>query len=119
MTFIYLTKKYNNMIYNFKKFNEELKMYDLDENTLSQINDNLLFRLKEYRTSILLNMDKKIDSRTILRELNKEFTKEFMDDLGLEDFLNEVNNILSLEEVTKRMIRDHFKKLYDKINKKA
>jgi predicted hydrocarbon binding protein len=111
-------KKYNIMIYNFKKFNEELKISDLDENTSSQIKDNLLFRLKEYRTSILLNMDKKIDSKTIIRELNKEFTKELCDDLELEDFLNEINNILSLEDVTKRMIRDHFKKLYDEINKK-
>ena len=118
MTFIFSMKKYNNMIYNFKKFNEELKMSDLDENTSSQIKDNLLFRLKEYRTSILLNMDEKTDSKTIFRQFTKEFTKELIDDLDIEEFLNEINNILSKEDVTKRMIRDHFKELYNIINKK-
>lgn len=117
MTFTFLMKKYKKMIYNFKKFNEELRISDLDENTSSQIKKNLLFRLKEYRTSILLNMDEKSDTRTILRQFTKEFTKELCDELDIKNFLDEINNILKREDVTKRMIRDHFKKLYDKINK--
>ena len=118
MTFTFLMKKYNKMIYNFKKFNEELRISDLDEKTSKSIKDNLLFRLKEYRTSILLNMDEKSDTRTILRQFTKEFTKELCDDLKMEEFLNEINEILKKEDVTKRMIRDHFKLLYKKIDDK-
>jgi predicted hydrocarbon binding protein len=117
MTFICLMKKYNIMIYNFKKFNERLRISDLDENTASQIKNNLLFRLKELRTSILLNMDIKIDSRTILRQFTKEFTKEIIDELNIEEFINDINDILDSESVTKRKVRDHFQKLYDKIKK--
>ena len=105
------------MIHNFKKFNEELKMSDLDDKTSKTIKANLLFRLKEYRTSILLNMDEKTDTRTIFKQFTKEFTKELCDSLDIKEFLNEINNILKKEDVTKRMVRDHFKKLYDKINK--
>ena len=45
MTFICLMKKYNIMIYNFKKFNERLRISDLDENTASQIKNNLLLTI--------------------------------------------------------------------------
>lgn len=105
------------MIYNFKKFNEELRISDLDEKTSSKIKENLLFRLKEYRTSILLNMDEKTDTKTILRQFTKEFTKELIDDLDISEFLDKINDILKSEDVTKRMIRDHFKELYKKIEK--
>ena len=62
-------------------------------------------------------MDIKIDSRTILRQFTKEFTKEIIDELNIEEFINDINDILDSESVTKRKVRDHFQKLYDKIKK--
>lgn len=117
------------MIKKFKKFNERLNISDLDDKTSSTIKYNLLFRLKEYRTYILSNIDivdneiiyknfNNIDIRTIKRELIQEFTETTYNDFNMDTFLNDINDILNLKEKNVRLlIIERFKKLYDVINK--
>lgn len=117
------------MVYNFKKFNERLNISDLDDKTSSTIKYNLIFRLKEYRTYILSNIDivdnkviyknfENIDIRIIKRELIQEFTETTYNNLDMDVFLNDINDILNLKEKNVRfLIIERFKKLYDIINK--
>lgn len=118
------------MIFNFDKFiNEELRIETMDEKTLSMVKKNLLFRLNEYRVYFLSNIEydlktnkviyhnfDKIDIPVILRELNNEFTEEFVKELNIEPFLRKLNQILELRKRnTKKKIREEFDSYYQTI----
>jgi len=118
------------MLKKFAKFIfEDLKVEDLDEKSLDQIKDNFLNRLTEYRTYILssivydtnteqlvFNNLEQIDIPVILRELNNEFTQEFIEELNVETFLRKVNQVLELKKRnTKRKIRETFDDYYQSV----
>ena len=118
------------MIFNFKKFNEEISISTLDENTLKVIIDNFKYRLREYRTYILANIEydlktnkveyknfEKIDIKIIMRELINEFTSDFIEEVNVETFLRKLNQILELRKRnTKRRIRESFDEYYQTID---
>jgi len=118
------------MIYNFLKYiKEELKIDKLDYKTLDSIKRNLMFRLNEYRSYILSNIEyevstdkliyknfEKIDIPIIIRELKNEFSEDFIKELNTEDFLTNLNQILELRKRnTKKKIRQEFEKYYNYI----
>ena len=118
------------MILNFNKFNEEVSISDLDENTLKSTVDNFKFRLNEYRTYILANIEynlktnkieyknfDKVDIKVIMRELTNEYTEDFVKELNVEAFLTKLNQILDLRKRnTKRKIRESFDEYYRTID---
>ena len=118
------------MIFNFNKFiNEEISISKLDEATLKATKEQLMFRLNEYRTYILANINynmvtnkieyknfDRIDIKVIMRELVNEYTQEFVDELNIETFLRKVNQILDLRKRnTKRKVRESFDEYYQTI----
>lgn len=119
------------MIFNFKNFiNEELKISNMDSNTLEQTKRNLMFRLNEYRTYILSNIHynfktnqieykdfEQIDTKIILRELTNEFSEEFVEELNIFTLLRKLNQILKLKKRnTKKIIRKSFDDYYKSID---
>lgn len=108
---------------------EDLRVSDLDPESLKKLKDNFLHRLTEYRTYILssiiydqetqqLNFGdlEKVDIPVIMRELNNEFTPEFVEELNVETFLRKVNQILELKNRnTKRKIRETFDEYYTSV----
>lgn len=118
------------MILNFTKFNEEISISTLDEKTLKATVDNFKFRLNEYRTYILANIEynlktnkveyknfEKVDIRVIMRELINEFTSDFIQEVNVEAFLRKLNQILELRNRnTKRKIRESFDEYYQTID---
>lgn len=76
------------------KLFEEFTISELDKSSLDIIKSNLLFKLREYNQSILQNLnDYKIDSiitRSMLNEMNNEFTTEFIKEINFEKFLNDL-----------------------------
>lgn len=118
------------MLKSFTKFiNEELYIEDMDDKSVETLKQNLLFRLNEYRTFILSNINyntltnkveykefDSIDTKIILRELTNEFTAEVVEELNLEAFLRKLNQILELRKRnTKRKIRESFDDYYKSI----
>lgn len=117
------------MIFNFTKFNEEVRIEDMDEKTLDATKKHLMFRLGEYKNYILANIVynmttnkveykdfDRIDIRVILRELSNEYTSEFIEELNIETFLRKVNQILDLKKRnTKRKVREAFDEYYQSI----
>jgi polyphosphate kinase len=117
-----------------KKFiqfiNEELRFDKMDDETRETIKANLIFRLTEYRTYILSNIEydtktnkikyknfENIDINAITRELENEFTKEAIEDLNINSFLRKLNQILDLKKRnTKKKIRDEFDDYIDSID---
>ena len=146
MTFIFLIKNFSllhliytlkltfiDMIFNFNNFlNEELRIEKMDEKTLETLKRNLMFRLNEYRNSILDNIFynmrtnkveyTKFDSiniAVILRELSNEFSPEIVEDINIETFLRKLNQILELKRRnTKRNIREAFDVYYKTIEQR-
>jgi polyphosphate kinase 2 len=121
------------MIFNFNNFlNEELRIEKMDEKTLETLKRNLMFRLNEYRNSILDNIFynmrtnkveyTKFDSiniAVILRELSNEFSPEIVEDINIETFLRKLNQILELKRRnTKRNIREAFDVYYKTIEQR-
>jgi polyphosphate kinase 2 len=121
------------MIFNFNKFiNEELRVETMDETTISIVKQNLLYRLGEYRVYLLSNIEydfstnkvvyhnfEKIEIPVILRELNNEFTEEFVKEMNIEPFLRKLNQILELKKRnTKKKIREEFDKYYNSIEQR-
>ena len=118
------------MILNFKKFNEEISISTLDENTLKSTVDHFKFRLSEYRTSILANIEynfltnkveykhfDKVDIKVMMRELVNEYTTEFVQEINVEAFLRKLNQILELRKRnTKRKVREAFDEYYQTID---
>jgi polyphosphate kinase 2 len=88
-----------------------------------------MFRLGEYRTYILANIEynfttnkieyknfDRIDIKVIMRELVNEYTQEFVNELNIEAFLRKVNQILDLRKRnTKRKVREAFDEYYQTI----
>jgi polyphosphate kinase 2 len=118
------------MIFNFKKFiNEEISISKLDDETLESTKKQLMFRLGEYRTYILSNINynmmtnkveykdfDRIDIKVIMRELINEYTQEFIEELNIESFLRKINQILDLRKRnTKRKVRESFDEYYKTI----
>jgi polyphosphate kinase 2 len=117
------------MIFNFNKFNEEISISKLDDATLQDTKNQLMYRLAEYRTYILANIHyngltnkveyknfDRIDIKVIMRELSNEYTPEFVNELNIEAFLRKVNQILDLRKRnTKRKVREAFDEYYQTI----
>lgn len=121
------------MITTFDKFiSEEVRIEKMDEKTLEAFKKNLMFRLDEYRTSILHNIEyntntnkieyrdfSSIDIPVILRELNNEFTQESIEELNIEAFLRKINQILELKRRnTKRKVREAFDEYFKTIEER-
>jgi len=118
------------MIFNFNKFiNEEISISKLDDATLKDTKQQLMFRLGEYRTYILANIEynfttnkieyknfDRINIKVIMRELVNEYTQEFVNELNIEAFLRKINQILDLRKRnTKRKVREAFDEYYQTI----
>lgn len=118
------------MIFNFNKFiNEELNIYKMDDATLEDAKNQLMFRLSEYRVYILTNIHyniltnkieyknfERIDIKVIMRELTNEYTAEFVAELNIEAFLRKINQILDLKKRnTKKKVRETFDEYYKTI----
>jgi polyphosphate kinase 2 len=117
------------MIFNFNKFNEEISISKLDDATLKDTKQQLMYRLGEYRAYILANIEynfltnkveyknfDRIDIKVIMRELSNEYTPEFVNELNIEAFLRKVNQILDLRKRnTKRKVREAFDEYYQTI----
>jgi polyphosphate kinase 2 len=118
------------MIFNFKNFlREELNIQGMDDDSLKTLKQNLLFRLGEYRTYILSNINynfetnkveykdfDSIDIKVMIRELSNEFTPEVIEELNLESFLRKLNQLLELRKRnTKRKVRESFDDYYKSI----
>lgn len=117
------------MLKHLKHINEELRIAEADDRTLEAMKRNLLFRLGEYKDSILLNVEydkesgkpkykyfENIDMRSMLRELNNELTEEFVEDLKVKEFLTDINETMKLKKPKiKRDIRKKFKQYYKDI----
>jgi polyphosphate kinase 2 len=124
------------LIYNMMKYlkhiNEELRISDIDNKTLNVMKNNLLFRLGEYRESILSNIEYNfktnkvdyknfdtLDIKSMIRELNNELTEGFVKDLNLETFLRKINQIMILNKRnTKRNVRITFDEYYKSIEER-
>ncbi len=118
------------MLKRFLNFvSEELYIEDMDNKSVDTLKQNLIFRLGEYRTYILANINYNtltnkieylnfdlIDIKVMMRELSNEFTEEVVEELNLEAFLRKINQILELKKRnTKRKIRESFDDYYKSI----
>lgn len=116
------------MIYNFKEFiKEELKISSLDDKMFSKLKENLKFRLEEYEEYILDNISivggkvyyknfEYLDKRTILRELNNEFTENFIEEIGAKELIIKLELIMRekskyIKSIIKKTFRDYHKTL--------
>ncbi len=121
------------MINKFKNFiNEEAKIEKMDDNTIDSLKRNLMFRLGEYRTYILSNIEynlttnkveyknfDRIEIKVILRELSNEFTQDVVEELNIETFLRKINQILDLRKRnTKKKVREAFDSYYKGIEER-
>lgn len=121
------------MIIKFKNFiNEEVKIEKMDDKTIDSLKRNLMFRLGEYRTYILSNIEynlltnkieyknfDRIEIKVILRELSNEFTQDVIEELNIETFLRKINQILDLRKRnTKKKVREAFDSYYKGIEER-
>ena len=121
------------MISKFKNFiNEEVKIEKMDDKTIDSLKRNLMFRLGEYRTYILSNIEynlttnkieyknfDRIEIKVILRELYNEFTQDVVEELNIEAFLRKINQILDLRKRnTKKKVRESFDSYYKGIEER-
>jgi polyphosphate kinase 2 len=91
-----------------------------------------MFRLGEYRTYILSNIEynlttnkieyknfDRIEIKVILRELSNEFTQDVVEELNIEAFLRKINQILDLRKRnTKKKVRESFDSYYKGIEER-
>jgi polyphosphate kinase 2 len=101
----------------------------MDDATLEDMKNQLMYRLSEYRVYILANINynmltnkieykdfDRIDMKVIMRELTNEYTAEFIEELNIEAFLRKVNQILDLKKRnTKKKVRETFDEYYQTI----
>jgi polyphosphate kinase 2 len=121
------------MIRKFRNFiNEEVKIEKMDDKTIDSLKRNLMFRLGEYRTYILSNIEynlltnkieyknfERIEIKVILRELSNEFTQDVVEELNIEAFLRKINQILDLKKRnTKKKVRESFDSYYKGIEER-
>lgn len=118
------------MLKYLKSIKEELRISDVDDKTLESMKSNLLFRLNEYKDSILSNIEYNfqtnkveyknfdtIDMKSMIRELNNELTEEFVEDLNLSAFLRKINQLMILKKRnTKRKVRKAFEEYYKSVD---
>lgn len=122
------------MIIKFRNFiNEEVKIEKMDDKTIDSLKRNLMFRLGEYRTYILSNIEynlltnkieykefERIEIKVILRELSNEFTQDVVEELNIETFLRKINQILDLRKRnTKKKVREAFDSYYKGIEERV
>jgi signal recognition particle GTPase len=113
------------MILNFDRFiKEELRISQTDNKTLSVLKQNIKDRLLEYKTYLLSNIEvinneviyktfDELEKRTIMRELNNEFTKELIEELNIEGLIDDLESIYSKREIyIKKKIRNKFKEYF-------
>jgi hypothetical protein len=115
------------MILRFKEFNEKFNVNALPKGNIKVINENLVIRLKEIKEYILTNIIIKnnlvyysnfeqIDTRVILRDLNNEFTQEYIEFLKVKDLFEDINKLMELAKPdVKRKIREKFYSLINKL----
>jgi len=124
MTFIFSIQKFNFkvMLKHIKSINEELRISDMNDGTISTMKYNLVNKLSEYREYILSNIRyntrtqeieytdfDNLEIDTILRELSNEFTEEFIEDINAKTFLQKINQLLVLKNTSiKKNIRKSF-----------
>lgn len=126
ITYTYSIKKYNNMILKFTEFiKEELRISQINDKTLHVLKQNIKDRLIEYKTYILSNVTvvggkavfkdfDTIETNIILRELNNEFTPEFIKELKIEELLNKIQSFYSEKDrYIKKKIRKTFRKYFE------
>lgn len=116
------------MIFNFKQFiKEELKTSDLTEETLNVLKQNLKERLLDYKEYLLSNIEikddgiilknfDKVDTRVIIRELNNEFTEEFINELKVNELIKNIEQLYSnkdkdIKKNIRKSFRNYFKQL--------
>jgi len=110
------------MILKFNQFiKEELKISQINDKTLHILKQNIKDRLIEYKTYLLSNIEvidnkvlykefDRLEKRVIIRELNNEFTPEFIEELKLENLLNDLEKIyLEKDRFIKKKIRNSFR----------
>jgi signal recognition particle GTPase len=113
------------MILNFDRFiKEELRISQTDNKTLNVLKQNIKDRLLEYKTYLLSNIEvinneviyktfDELEKRTIIRELNNEFTKELIEELNIEVLIDDLESIYSKRErYIKKKIRNKFKEYF-------
>jgi Mg/Co/Ni transporter MgtE len=117
------------MILKFLQFiKEELKISQINDKTLDVLKQNIKDKLIEYKTYLLSNIEvtdgqvvykdfDRIEKRTIIRELNNEFTKEFIEDLKLDEFIENLDIIYSdrknitIKKKIRKLFREYFQYL--------
>jgi polyphosphate kinase 2 len=119
------------MLRKFSEFiREEFRIEEMDIESVNTLKQNILFRLGEYRISILSNINynfetnkveykdfDSVDIKVIIRELSNEFTEEVIQELNVESFLRKLNQILELRKRnTKRKIRETFDDYFKSID---
>lgn len=121
------------MLLKYKQFiKEELKISKIDNKTLDVLIGNVKYRLLEYKNYLLSNIEildnkvfykefDRLEKRIIIRELNNEFTKEFIDDIKLENLLNNLENIydekdISIKSKIRKLFREYFQYLENIVN---
>ena len=113
----------------YLKYINEVKISDVNKETLKTLKFNLTDRLEEYKESVLMNIEikndevkylyfNKLDERIIKRELDNFLSKDFVEEIGVMEFIKEINTILNKKEKTvKKDIKKSFKDYFDKVNK--
>ena len=129
MTFMFSIKRYNQMILKFNQFiKEELTISSINDKTLHVLKQNIKDRLTEYKTYLLSNISVEDDNviykdfdqvevKTILRELNNEFTTEFISELEIENLLNKISDLYKQKDrYIKKNIRETFRQYFKYLN---
>lgn len=95
-----------NKVLRFNEFiTERLKPDSIDPKTLSVLKYNLVNKLKEYKEYILSNIFihnnevffenfNRLNIRVILRELNNEFTQEFVESYKIPELLEYIDELM-------------------------
>ena len=118
-------------LYKFIDFiKEELRIDKMNTEDLEKIKVKLLQRINEYKVFLLNNIKydlktnkiiykdfEEIDVDLVIKNLNKEFTPEVIEDLNIEALLMKVNQILELKRRnTKKNIRKEFEEFVSTID---
>lgn len=118
------------MIVKFSHFiKEELKVSQINNRTLLVLKQNIKDKLIEYKTYLLTNIEvvnnmtiyrdfDRIDKRIIIRELRNEFTQEFIEELKLDKFIENLDIIYSDRNdiMIKKKIRNLFREYFLYLN---
>jgi PBP1b-binding outer membrane lipoprotein LpoB len=94
------------MIKKFNEFiNEKLEIKNLDKRTLKKILENLEYRLEEYKSYILDNIEIKggvpeykkfhtLEKNVIMRELKNEFSENLLMELGTDKLIESIDKMM-------------------------